>query len=676
MTKRYSRILAALLATLVLAVAAWAGPFEDADKAFRAGDYKGAITLLQQAQKENPGDVRVYAALGRTYRKLGNNDAAREAYTEFLRRDPQLRTLKDDTDRKNFLNAFKAIGGKIPTPSGTAPSGGGSWGAASSGPPTSAQEIFSALNSGNVFVSRPLRGEIDASQLEAAVKSVAPVKVKIVVVQALGGYPSREAFAEDLRKRLNLSADDVAMVVTPKGVSASTGRLSNDQINKAIQSAGLDTVLANSGPTEMIATAIRAAAQASRDDYYADFGGKILTVGAIGIGVGGFLIYKKAKRNRELAQARRRVDASAQNVLKQLSFVDGYLDLLPKGDAATIEAKRLRASGYDKYETAKGIAKIAKTPDEVERALPLLFDADRELTDCRRQIDIATGGTGVAMSILEDPSLATDTERARQYLAAEELRTSEERARLQRDIEQIPMDQRGVSFFSGRPMPSDVLIPVTVIIAGQRRTVMASPEEAAVIQAGRMPPVRAFHDPSTGGYVPWYEFSAYDPYRDYYAYDGRLIAASIMMDLAQLTAVMGAEVYGHYGPWGYRGYGWGMPEPQGGYVVYESYPTYPYQQDTWFPQSGGYYGGSDSGYSGQEQNYQPEHAGGMDLFGQQDYQEQSPSFDSSDSSSSWSSSDSSSSWSSSDSSSSWSSSDSSSSSSSSDSSSFGGSSDW
>src|SRR5438876_712906 len=109
-----SRGLMAALTGLVLIAAALAGPFEDADAKYRQGDYQGAVTLLLQAQQENPDDVRVYAALGRSYRKLGDNDRAREAYAEFLRRDPQLRTLKSDADRQNFLKAFRSIGGQVP----------------------------------------------------------------------------------------------------------------------------------------------------------------------------------------------------------------------------------------------------------------------------------------------------------------------------------------------------------------------------------------------------------------------------------------------------------------------------------------------------------------------------------------------------------------------------------
>lgn len=656
--KALSRTLSAITATLLLAVMVWAGPYEDADKAFRAGNYQQAITLLQEAQQQNPDDVRVYAAMGRSYRKLGNDDAAREAYTEFLRRDPNLKSLRDNADRQNFLKAFRAIGGQVPARSGGSPAQGAAIG-------TNASDIFNALASGNVYVVPSLQNEIDAGQLEQTAAEAAPLKVKILVVKGLGGYQSREALAEDIRKRLRLDENSVVIVATPKGVSGSSGRLSNDQINQAIQAAGIDTVLAQQGPTAMIAEATRSVINKSRTDRSSDSGGLVGGLAIAAIGVGGFLLIKRAKREGELRSARERVETRLRDVVTDLSYVDGYLDLLPASDDAT-QAKRLRASAFEKYDTAKGLIKTGKTVPEIEQGLPLLQDAKQELVECRKAIDRATGGTGVAMSVPDLPDLATDVEKARRYRAAEEIRSAEERSRMQRELGDLPEEERGVSFFSGQPMPASLLVPVTVVIAGHKRTVMATPEEAEQIRNGHIPPIRSFQDPVTRQYVPWYEYRDYDPYRDYYAYNSNLLATSMMIDLAILSAQLGAGVYSHYGPWGYQGYGWGMPMPAGGWYVYDSGPNYSYHQDPWFQPSPAY----DQAPTYQpEPVYEPEHAGGMDLFGQQDYQEQSSGFDFSGSDSS-----SSSSWdfgSSSSSDSGWSSSDSGSSSSD-----FGGSSDW
>ncbi|GAB4455258.1 MAG: hypothetical protein OHK0029_11080 [Armatimonadaceae bacterium] len=601
------RAFSAAGAALWLATVVWAGPIDDANRLYRSGDYQAALSILQQAQGETPEDPRVYAALGKTYRKLGDNNAARDAYTEFLRLDPKLSILKNDQERRAFLQAFRSIGGQIPEPTNRAPRESGP-----NDPNTSAQDIIRGLTEGNVFVVPPLRGEIDQQELEGVAASLRPLTVKTLVVNGLGGYQSREELAEDLRRRLNLNNDAVLVVATPKGVSATSGRLGPKQITDAIQGAGLDSVLATEGPTAMIAAAMRTAAQASRADRTTDTGTGVAVVGLLALGAGGWWLSRRAKHKREMRGAKERVEGIRQEVIKHLSYVDGYLDLLPASDEAT-RAKQLRASAFEKFDTANGLIKTAEKPEQVEQALPLLTDARQELEQCRQAIDIATGGTGVAMGIVEIPDLATDVEKAKRYRKLEELRTAEERARAQKELEALPAEERGVSFFSGRPMPASTLVPVTAVIAGHKRTVMATPEEAEMIRNGEMPPIRSFKDPETGRYIPWYENRRYDPYRDYYSYNDNLLAASVMLNMLTLTSMMGPGIYSNYGPWGWHGYGWGMPVPVGGYYAFDQQPAS--------------YGYDSAPVYQSEPAYEPEHAGGMDFFGQGGYEEQSDSFD-------------------------------------------------
>jgi uncharacterized membrane protein YgcG len=611
------QIIPSLLAVLLLVGTVWAGPLEDANRAYLAKDYKRAISLLAQAQREDPTNPAVYAAMGKTYRKLGNDAAAREAYTEFLRLDPNLSTVRP-ADRQNFLNAFRAIGGKIPTPAQNRQP--------DSGQPmnrTSAQDIIRGLTEGDVFVVPSLRDEVNQEELQQVATSLRPLKVKTLVTAGTGGYRSREELAEDLRKRLKLNPDSVLIVATTAGVSATSERLNNDQINRAIQESGLDGVLSTEGPTAMVATAMRAAAKASVQDRNTDSGLAVGAVAVAGLGVGGFLLMRRAKQQQAMNTAKERVEGKRQAVIQSLSYVDGYIDILPRGEDAD-QAKRLRASAFEKFDTANGLIKSARKPEEVEQALPLLTDAERELTECRQAIDRATGGTGIAMGLLETPDLATDIQKAQRYRKAEELRTAEERIRLQQEVEALPAQERGVSFFSGRPMPSSALIPVTVVVSGQKRTVMATPEEAEMILQGRMPPVRSFRDRETGRYIPWYEYSNYDPYRDYYAYDSRLLAASVMMDLITLSTMLDHGIHANYGPWGWQGYGWGMPAPSGGYVIFDQSPVYhgynstPVYQEPVYQQEPVYT---------EEPIYQPEHAGGMDFFGVESGADRSDSFD-------------------------------------------------
>lgn len=651
------RFLLGLIAALVLLpMAAWAGLYEDADTAYRRGDYRTSVTLLQQAQQENPNDVRIYAALGKSYRKLGDNNAAREAYTEFLRRDPNLRTLKNNTDRQNFLAAFRSIGGQVPSPQG---GGAGQ----STGSP-SASDIRAALERGNVYVVPTLRNEIDSARLEAVAASFAPNKAKILVIRQLGGYKTREELAEDLGKSLKLGKYDTLLVITPRGVSAYAPRFSTAEITDILRKSNVESLLAQQ-PTEAAAEALRSIASASRGAASGDTNKTTGLFVLLAAGAGGFFLYRAAKAKKAMADARAAVETIRQKVLADLAYVDGYLDLLPKSDPNTSRARELRASAFEKYDTATGFIKTAKNPEEVRHAEPLLKRASEELLECRKAIDLATGGTGVAMGLLETPDLDTDIRKSEKFRKAEELRTEEERRRMQEEIEQVPVEERGVSFFSGQPMPASQLVPVTIVVQGRRRTVMATPEEAAAIARGETPSIRVFQDPVTRRNVPWYENRNYDPYRDYYGYGPTVVfVPPVFVPIYDVTYDYGPAVYDHYGGWGYGGYGWGMPTPPGGI----------YTQD---PGQGGW-----GGQGGYVQDTPPEHAGGFDFFGQQGYNEQGSGFDSSDSSDSGSSwfggnsdgFDSGSSWSSSDSGSSW---DSGSSSSDSGSSSdFGGSSDW
>ena len=338
-------------------------------------------------------------------------------------------------------------------------------------------------------------------------------------------------------------------------------------------------------------------------------------------------------------------DAAAK-VIADFTYVDGYLDLLPAGAAADT-ARANRASAYERLATANGVLQVAKTPGEIQRAQPLLLEAQQMLTACRAAIDQATGGTGVVIRAPEAPSLQTDAERGRAYLAGnglkpvESVASASERDRLQQEINAIPADQRGVSFFSGRPMPASELTPVTMVIGGQKRTVMATRDEAAAIARGETPNVRAFAD-ATGRYTPWYEYRGYDPYRDYYGGWGGGSGLGTLVDLYVLTNLLGPATWGGYGPWGYGGFGYGMPMP----VYYDNPGFYGGYDAGYDPNFGGgyvdngnngggmygptpaeavgFFGGDNSGGG---YDPAPNDAGGADFFGQNGGNDPGPGFD-------------------------------------------------
>ncbi len=601
--------------------AAYAGPYDDARAAYSARNYTEAARILEAETQADPNTPRNYVLLGSVRAKQGDRNGAREAWGNVLRLDPELRSVKDN---EGFLRAYRQAGGQVPSgvagddigASANNPPGPRSNGSGNSAPQAgtgvqggAAVEIIGALTNGNVYIAPQYKSDVDA----AALDRVASATTKIVVLPTVYPFQSPTQMASELRKRLNLG-EGVVLVATPKRFGASSGRLSEKQIKDALAGANIDAAISQRDLTLALTRAAQAVSGEGRSDRNTDNG----TTGLIGLlvvgGVGGWLISRNAKKKRLLAEAKAPVEALHRQTLDNLSYVDGYLDLLPAGADAD-RARSLRASGYEEYAAASAILKDGKTPEDFQRADPMLRKALSDLEGCRAAIDKATGGTGVAMAIPTLPSLETDAEKAQARLKpVEQVRDEREAARLQQEVDSIPEGDRGVSFFSGQPLPASQLIPVTIVIGGKKRTVMASRDEANAIARGETPNVRAFPD-EQGQYTPWYENRRYDPYRDYYGgwgggY-GRGGGLGTLVDLYLLSSIFGGGMFGGYGGWGYGGVGWGGPHivnnnnyygGDGGAVG-----------DGVFGSGGGQYGG----------DAPVENAGGFDLFGQGGYDDTS-----------------------------------------------------
>ena len=438
------------------------------------------------------------------------------------------------------------------------------------------QALISALTNGDVYVDDRLKEgvtvngrlqQVDEAALQAAVEKAKPTVVKIVALtngKSIGNYPSGDAFASDLRQRLNLPDDGVVIVGTLKGIYGSSGRMSRTQLNDTLKTAQLDSAFAQGGLTAALVRATDALSGSVVSDRRSDtakgggwiFGGLAL--------VGGLVAFASLKKKKAMDEARQPVIALRKEALENLSYVDGYLDVLPAG-ADGERATQLRASAYEAYSTANGILQTGTTPEQIKQAGPLLVQAVAQLKECRSAIDKATGGTGVVVGLpSEMPNLQTDAQKGQAYLRTggltpvEAVQNAQERDRMQAEINAIPEDQRGVSFFSGQPLPASELVPVTIVVQGQKRTVMASRAEAEAIARGETPQVRAFPD-ANGRYVPWYENRGYDPYRDYYGGWGYNSGVGTFVDLYLLSNLLGGGMFGGYGPWGWGGWGWGMP---------------------------------------------------------------------------------------------------------------------
>lgn len=158
------------------AVAVWAGPLEDANERYQSGDYRGALTLLQQARQEQPNNAQVYVGLGKTYRRLGDNAQALQAYREIFRVDPDLQNIKD---KQGFLKVFRELGGQVPQKGANGNRG------ASNNAQTQAGDVITALNSQKYFIVPGLRDTVDPKPLQNAIAASRPTDIRIAVLGGL-----------------------------------------------------------------------------------------------------------------------------------------------------------------------------------------------------------------------------------------------------------------------------------------------------------------------------------------------------------------------------------------------------------------------------------------------------------------------------------------------------------
>lgn len=277
------------------------------------------------------------------------------------------------------------------------------------------------------------------------------------------------------------------------------------------------------------------------------------------------IVWAEMQKRAQLAQMRGPVENLRQNVLANIEYIDGYADVLPKNNADSDQVRAFRQAAAAKFEQAEKVIGRATVVNDLVRAQALLDRANADTDQARRYLDRATGGTG---KIPGDDAMRPAP-----------LPTGQDQ------VQAVPEEQRGVSFFSSRPAPVSQLVPVTIMVNGQPRQVMATPDEAAEIQRGQMPPIRSFN---VGGQsVPWYAYQNYDPYRDYWTYQNNgwrgILGGAV-------AGFLGAEVLGSLFNRGNYGGGWFSP--------YGFAPGW----DSWGGWGGGGYGGGyDQGFLAGEQ---------------------------------------------------------------------------
>lgn len=523
----------ALLLGAALSGPVQAGPLNAGNSQYQAGQYAQAAASFQQAAGQTQGveQAKAYYKLGNAYHKMREDAQARGAYAQAQRIDP---SLSFAASPKKFMQALGRV-------SGGASAGRGRAGAANGSPQSGLDPVFQTLSSSHVYVDPRLRG-INERQLEQAAMQGNENPHTFVDIAMLRTLPPRYRslgdYAGVLHSGLNLGKNGLVVVVfsgPSAGAYVVTGELGRAEDARLARQYGAavvrDPTAGTAGLAEAVARDVNSHEYRSAVVVWIVF---LIIVVAIAV----LVASASRRRKQRLALSREPVDALRANVLSGIEYLDGYADVLPKNNPDTDQVRAFRQAADAKYEQAVKVLDRATEVSDIQRAQGLLSGAQSDVQQARRYLDRATGGTGnIPGDDAVRPQPLPETEQ---------------------QVQAVPADQRGVSFFSSQPAPLGALVPVTVTVNGQSRQVLATPQEAEELRQGRMPQVRAFN--VNGQYVPWYEYNTYDPYRDYWQYQnagwggfgGGAVAGLIGAEL--LGDLFAPRGYG-YGGFGYGGYG-------------------------------------------------------------------------------------------------------------------------
>jgi uncharacterized membrane protein YgcG len=417
----------------------------------------------------------------------------------------------------------------------------------------SAQEtqdpLAKALQRDNVYVGKTRRHQVDAAALRAltdAAPSDRPLKIAVVTALPTSGrqFGTRNEYTKQLHDYLGLRRGTL-IIVTGRGVSAATAAVPEDRITailgkyaRSIQGdpvpglkqtvAALDAAAgqparpvasgATGVPAPMLPPGDSAHSEHLASSYELPFLFLLVPIGL----AGGLLIRAISggiKRTAAMEAARLPVKRQFGETMTAISYADAYLDLLPDSPQATA-AREARQRAAELCEQAAQYMRNARTPEDYGRAQAILEPAREAMEECRKQIDLATGGTGLAVAIEGTDCRATPTTGSAQA------------APLIGDLyaDRIPLAERGACFFCSRPSRISDLTPITIALNGQRRKVLACADDVRIIQEGAVPQIRTVT--LSGRPMPWYSVPHYDPYRDYSSTD-----VSYMSGYGSLDAV-------------------------------------------------------------------------------------------------------------------------------------------
>jgi hypothetical protein len=405
---------------------------------------------------------------------------------------------------------------------------------------TGTQQIANALTASDVYVDQSLLQSVNVPTLQEAAENDDHTTAKTAIINAVPDSSDVDHMVGQLHHYLNLGRCPLILVAmhgangAPGGVAISADTLTSSEEGDL---AGKYIAQIGSGNLTAGVSALTAATTTEIDAKERRMPDMFMWLVLLALVVAGLLVFAATRRKKAQLEALRiPLNTLRANVLENIQYIDNYADVLPKNNADTDQVKAYRQAAEAKFEQADKIMQKATDTSELYRAQNVLDKANTDLSQARKFLDRATGGTSKIPG--DDAVRPVDLPQS------------------VNEAMEIPETQRGVSFFSSQPAPISGLVPVTLNVGGQNRTVMATADEAQQVRQGQTPAVRAFND--NGRMVPWYNYQSYDPYRDYYQYQNQGWGG---FGTGAITGFIGAELldslftphyYGNwYSPYGY-----------------------------------------------------------------------------------------------------------------------------
>ncbi len=575
-----TRIILSFIAVTALfgasAAAALASPMSDGNAAYKAKDYNTALTDYQQAVAQTSGadQAKAYYKEGLTYHHLNQNDKALAAYNQAKADDPSL-SFASSADKFNQM-VSDAGGSSAATGAPAQTSGTFNTATTTSNSAPSSDPVAVALASQSVYVAPQLANQVSATALQQAAASkddILPIKIA-VLDRVPSGYNGTVAYAEALHTYLNLGKGGL-IVVAAHGHGAGVADISSS-LTQAQERQLAQKYVAQIGSSDYVGGITNLANDLANTAYTANHAVSdmlwIIFLVVVVI-ISAMIIFAGQRKKVQIGQMRGPLEAEKGNVLAGIEYIDNYIDVLPKNNADSDQVRAFRQAAAAKLDQASKIMVRSTELSDLNRAQYLLDQAQTDVQNGRRYLDRATGGTGNIpgdSAVRPVPLPAT-----------------------QQQVQSVAPEQRGVSFFSSRPAPIGGLVPVTLTVDGQSKTVMATPEEADMVRRGQIPAIRSFN---VGGQpIPWYAYQSYDPYNDYWTYQNngwRGVAGGA------IAGFIGAELLNDiFAPRPYWGGGWYSPYAYGpGWDSYGGWNDYGWNGGGWNNGWGGGGWGAENAY--------------------------------------------------------------------------------